>query len=202
MKEQEEKTSMKSKIIKFIENIIFNIKWVLNLFYFGLIFVLFMYGYTYTKELIAILHSLSTFTMDEMKLLVLDTVDIVMIANLIKMIIAGSYNSFISKNHGYHNENISSGMLKIKISTSILIVASIHLLKLFVNNEINWDIIEKQLFIYAAFLVCPLILGILEFLHVKQEKIESEIERVEVNHTTISNTISNNDLDEIIMGHK
>jgi len=50
----------------------------------------------------------------------LHAVDIVMIANLVKMIITGSYHSFIDKTHNEEIEKVSSGMLKVKMSTSIL----------------------------------------------------------------------------------
>ena len=55
----------------------------------------------------------------------LEDVDIVMIANLVKMIITGSYNSFVSKKHDDENEKVSSGMLKVKMSTSIMGVSAI-----------------------------------------------------------------------------
>jgi uncharacterized membrane protein YqhA len=43
-----------------------------------------------------------------------------MIANLVKMIITGSYHSFVDKEHGFKGENANSGMLKVKISTSLI----------------------------------------------------------------------------------
>lgn len=165
-----------SRAIKFAERFIFNIKWVLPLFYLGLAIVLLLYGYSFSKEVIHIFLESSHKGMDDMKVIVLDIIDVVMIANLIKMIITGSYNSFISKEHGYKNENVSSGMLKIKISTSIIVVASIHLLKSFISDKVDWDVIFKQLDIYGAFLISALILGVLEYLHVKSEVLEYSIQ--------------------------
>lgn len=162
----------KLKWKKFIENIIFNVKWLLILFYSGLMIILVLYAYAYAEQIFEVLKSVSRSSTDQLKLLVLDTIDIVMIANLVKMIITGSYNSFISKDHGHDNENISSGMLKIKISTSVLVVASIHLLKTFISETVVWNILIRDLMIYAAFIVSALALGILEYLHIKGEKIE------------------------------
>jgi uncharacterized membrane protein YqhA len=48
-------------------------------------------------------------------MITLEAVDTVMIATLVKMIITGSYHSFVDKNHGQPNESSSSGMLS-KIS--------------------------------------------------------------------------------------
>ena len=50
----------------------------------------------------------------------LELVDITMIANLIKMIITGSYTSFVNKFHKAPGEKVSSGMLKVKMSTSLV----------------------------------------------------------------------------------
>lgn len=164
------------------EAIIFNVKWLLIAFYLGLVAILFLYGFAYVKEIIHLTVTSLQMSTDELKIVVLDTVDVVMIANLVKMIIAGSYNSFISKDHGYLNESISSGMLKIKIGTSILVVSAIHLLKEFVNKSTDWDNLHKQLLIYVAFLATALVLGILEYLHVKSEVMEHDTKQETPHH--------------------
>ena len=161
----------KNAAIQFLENLVFNIRWVLPLFYLGLIVVLGVYGYTYVRELMHLVYEIPTST-EAMKIVVLDMVDVVMIANLVKMIITGSYNSFISKDHGYPSERISSGMLKIKIMTSIVIVASIGLLRNFVTESVEWEIVYRQLAIYGAFLLGAVALGFLEYMHIKGEVAE------------------------------
>jgi uncharacterized protein (TIGR00645 family) len=165
----------KPRGVVIIESIVFNVKWILPVFYLGLVIVLFLYGMTYLKSLFSIVAEASTLSTENMKIVVLDFVDVVMIANLVKMIIAGSYNSFVSKDHGRQNENISSGTLKIKISTSIIVVCSIHLLRSFVANGLNWEVMQCKLWIFAAFLATTLVLGILEYMHVKGEAIEAQI---------------------------
>jgi len=161
--------------LKWVESFYFNIKWILPLFYFGLVAVLFLYGYSFIKEIIQTFLRADTLSTDDLKVTLLDFIDIVMLSNLAKMIITGSWNSFISKDHGYKNENVSSGMLKIKISTSIIVLASIHLLKSFISEKIDWNLSYKQLDIYAAFLVSALVLGVLEYLHVRAEIMEQRL---------------------------
>ena len=165
----------KPRGVVIVEFIVFNVKWILPLFYLGLVVVLFLYGIAYLKGIFLIVAEASTFSTENMKIVVLDFVDVVMIANLVKMIIAGSYNSFVSKDHGRPNENISSGTLKIKISTSIIVVCAIHLLRNFVAEEVNWEVMQCKLWIFAAFLATTLVLGVLEFMHVKGEAIEAQI---------------------------
>jgi uncharacterized protein (TIGR00645 family) len=157
-----------------VESIIFNVKWILPIFYLGLVFVLLMYCVAYVKGIVATVTIGTALSTDNMEIVVLDFVDVVMIANLVKMIITGSYNSFVSKEHGRPNENISSGTLKIKISTSVIVVCSIHLLRNFVLDGVQLEEIRTKLWIYAAFLATTMVLGILEYLHIKSEAIEAQ----------------------------
>ena len=161
----------KSLPVKLAERTLFNIKWLLLPFYFGLAVVLFLYGWAYFNVLVESFHAPGN-DIDHMKLVVLDLIDAAMVANLIKMIVTGSYNSFISKEHGYKGENISSGMLKIKIATSVVVIMMIHLLKDFMHYEVNFDALEKDLAIFGAISVVTMILGLLEYIHIKGEQIE------------------------------
>lgn len=155
-----------------IEAVIFNARWLLIPFYIGLIIVLCLYEFTFIKQVVSIF-SLHELTTESMMLVVLEAVDVVMIANLVKMIISGSYNSFVSKTHGYQNENASSGMLKVKMSMSIIGVSSIHLLQSFVAAEhIPMEVITKQLMIHGIFIVGTLGIAIVEFLHIKGDALE------------------------------
>jgi uncharacterized protein (TIGR00645 family) len=167
------------RLAKGVETILFNVRWILTLFYMGLVAVMFLYGYSYAVEIYHLCKEgflgEGPLKLDEMKLIALDMVDIVMVANLIKMIMTGSYHSFISKKHGYANEAISSGALKIKISTSIIVVASIHLLKQFVTHT-TWDVLLPELATFAAFMLSALCLGLLELWHIKGEVLEHDAE--------------------------
>ena len=169
-------TGGRPRAVAIAEAIIFNIKWLLIPFYLGLVPVMLVYGYAYVKGIIDIVKRASTVPSEGMMLLTLDFVDMVMVANLLKMIITGSYNSFVSKDHGRPNENISSGTLKIKISTSIIVIGAIHLLREFVADDSRWTAIQVKLWIFFAFLATTLVLGALEYLHVKGLAIESQTE--------------------------
>jgi uncharacterized protein (TIGR00645 family) len=171
----------KLKIIRIVEEIIFNAKWILVLFYLGLISVMCVYTYTYAEELIRLLRFTSVQNADTMMLKILEIVDIVMVANLVKMILTGSYNSFISKEHGYPNENLSSGTLKIKMSTSMVGVSSIHLLRSFIDAEnIGWPEVGKQLSIHGILLVGAFTLVVIEYFHTKIERMEHDDEKATV----------------------
>lgn len=149
------------KLKHIIEKIIFGSKWLLIPFYFKLLWTLLRLMYNFFVS--------GTLSNEDL-MMTLEDVDIVMIANLVKMIITGSYNSFVDKNHGIDGEQVSSGALKIKMATSVMGVSSIHLLQTFINAaEVSVDTIHKQLWIHGIFIIGAITLGFIEFLHVKSE---------------------------------
>lgn len=157
---------------KQIERVLFGSKWLLAFFYFGLIVGQICYAWVYAKEIAFMLTEINAFTTNTIMLALLELVDMVMIANLVKMIITGSYNSSINRNHGFSNENISSGILKVKMSTSLIGVTSIHLLQSFINSSnIQWEDFYKKLIIHAMFLFGGIALAYIEYLHDKGDSI-------------------------------
>lgn len=160
---------------KLIEKIIFSSRWLLIPFYLGLFIAMLVYTYVYVNEIIDLVEHAHGMTKNVVLLATLELVDIVMIANLVKMIITGSYNSFVDKTHGVDGEKISSGMLKVKMSTSLIGVSSIHLLQTFISplkeatKELREETLHTQLIIHATFLVGALILAVIDYLHCKSE---------------------------------
>lgn len=166
---------------KDIEKIIFSSRWLLIPFYLGLFVAMLVYTYVYVCDIWNLVKEARSISKDLVLLSTLELVDIVMIANLVKMIITGSYTSFVNKEHEFTGEKVSSGMLKVKMSTSLIGVTSIHLLQSFINvTHSTWEDIVKQLYIHGIFLVGALILAIIDYLHAKsltfhtEEHIESK----------------------------
>jgi len=146
-----------------LEKVIFGSKWLLIPFYLKLFWTLgkLMYHFFFQGTL-----------SNEDLMSTLEDVDIVMIANLVKMIITGSYTSFVDKEHGVEGEKVSSGMLKVKMATSIMGVSAIHLLKTFIDAAspvLTIEILTKQLLIHGIFIVGALALAVIDYLHVKSE---------------------------------
>lgn len=159
---------MKNVTIKgLLEKFIFSSKWLLVPFFLKLFWTLLKLMYHFFRE---------GHLGNEDLMQTLEDVDIVMIACLVKMIITGSYHSFVSKKHGFDGEQVSSGALKIKMSTSIMGVSSIHLLKTFIDAEnLSMETIYKQLLIHGAFIVGSIVFAYIDYMHVKSEKLEHEI---------------------------
>ena len=145
-----------------IETVIFSSKWLLIPFYLKLFLTLGKLMYHFFSE--------GTLSNEDL-MSTLEDVDIVMIANLVKMIITGSYNSFVDKTHSEDAEKVSSGVLKVKMATSIMGVSSIHLLQTFINSaQVPIETIYKQLLIHGIFIVGGIVLAFIDYLHVKSEE--------------------------------
>lgn len=160
---------------KIIEKIIFNSKWLLLPFYLTLILALVVYTYFDLKEFIEYMIGFKSLNKETAMLTFVELIDMTMIANLGKMIITGSYNSFISKAHGYTGENVSSGMLKVKMATSLVGVTSIGILQKSIHIEsVSWDLLYKLVFVHVVFLGSAIVLEVVDYMHLKSEPHEVE----------------------------
>ena|ERR1041385_827141 len=160
-----------------LEQILFANKWLLVVFYFGLIIAQVMYSYTYAVEVWHMLHHATSLTKEEAMVAVLTLVDIAMVANLIKMIITGSYQVFVDK-IPENTEKVSSGALKVKMGTSLVGVTSIHLLQSFISaTELNTELGVK-VGLHVLFLISALVLSQIDLLHAKAEYWDARTEAI------------------------
>lgn len=151
---------------KFIEKLIFQSRWILVPFYLGLIIAQVFYCVKFVETVVELCKTFRGLDETALMLLVLTLIDITMIANLIKMIICGSYQTFVDKIDHDHSEKVSSGMLKVKMGSSLIGVSSIHLLQNFINSAgvSNRDLIAKCS-IHLIFLVSTIGLAYIDYLH-------------------------------------
>ena len=165
----------KNKVMKkIIETFIFSTKWLLIPFYIVLTLALVVYTYFDVKEFIDYILRLSHINKETAMVTFVELIDITMIANLGKMIITGSYNSFVDKTHGYEGENMSSGMLKVKMATSLVGVTAIGILQKSIDIfSVQWDTLYKLAFVHGIFLMSAVVLQVVDFLHEKSKTYES-----------------------------
>ena len=103
-------------------------------------------------------------------LVVLGLIDVVMISNLLVMVIAGGYDTFVSRmyleDHPDQPEwlnHVNASVLKVKLGTAIIGISSIHLLKSFINAA-NYDekVLMWQTIIHITFLVSALAIALVD----------------------------------------
>ncbi|HEX5802194.1 MAG TPA: TIGR00645 family protein [Azospira sp.] len=154
------------QIIKLLETTIFASRWIQAPLYLGLIVAQVVYCYLFMVELSHLVHNAfgeAHISEAEVMLVVLGLIDVVMIANLLIMVIVGGYETFVSRldleDHPDQPEwlsHVNAGVLKIKLSTAIIGISSIHLLKTFINagnlteHTIKWQVIIHVVFLVSA----------------------------------------------------
>ena len=159
---------------KIIESIIFEARWLLVPFYIVLVLSLVVYAYFDVQSFIEYVYNVGSINKTTAMLTFIELIDFAMVGNLGKMIITGSYNSFISKEHGRDNEHMSSGMLKVKMATSLVGITSIAILKVSVSITAltPWDLLLKLAFVHGVFLMSSVILQLVDYMHEKAEAFE------------------------------
>jgi uncharacterized protein (TIGR00645 family) len=173
---------MLKKVEHGLEHLIFWSRWLQAPIYVGLIVAQVLYCYKFG---VAVWHLFAQVGATEMAflLLVLELIDIAMVANLITMVVIGGYATFVSKldldktaDRPEWLEHIDPGAIKIKLATSLVGISSIHLLKSFIevgnpnmvlepgltkatHTDIMWQVI-----IHMTFVVSTLLLAISEYI--------------------------------------
>jgi uncharacterized protein (TIGR00645 family) len=150
--------------------LIFGSRWLQLPLYLGLILAQCVYVYKFLKELTRLVLEATSFTEQQIMLIVLGLIDVVMIANLLVMVIVGGFETFVSRlNLAGHPDqpewlsHVNASVLKIKLAMAIVGISSIHLLRTFIEagnlgspqaafteTGIMWQTIIHTIFILSA----------------------------------------------------
>ena len=152
--------------IKLLPSFIFASRWIQAPLYIGLVITQIVYVWLFMVELTHLVHGMfgdRQMTETDVMLIVLGLIDVVMVANLLIMVIVGGYETFVSRLHlDEHPDqpewlsHVNAGVLKIKLSTAIIGISSIHLLKSFINagalseHLLLWQVVIHMVFIVSA----------------------------------------------------
>ncbi|OQW54968.1 MAG: TIGR00645 family protein [Proteobacteria bacterium SG_bin9] len=120
--------------------LIFGSRWLQLPLYLGLIVAQGVYVVLFLKELWHLITHATSFTEQQIMLVVLGLIDVVMISNLLVMVIVGGYETFVSRLQleGHPDEpewlsHVNASVLKIKLAMAIIGISSIHLLRTFIE---------------------------------------------------------------------
>ncbi|MCX7373932.1 MAG: YqhA family protein [Alphaproteobacteria bacterium] len=166
-----------------IDRVILASRYLLVVFLLGLAAALGIYALKFLGKLVTYAGKAFQGGSDtEMLLGLLYLVDSVLVASLVTMVIIASYDSLVSpldaNVEGQRKlwvKKLNPGNLKLKLSLAIVGVSSIHLLQLFLKLE---DYSDRDLTwamaIHGLFVVCALVLGILDRLEAKSKSAASK----------------------------
>jgi len=156
--------------LRLLASFIFGSRWLQVPLYVGLIVAQCVYVVLFVKELWHLVSHATSFSEQEIMLIVLALIDVVMISNLLVMVIVGGYETFVSRlrleGHPDQPEwlgHVNANVLKVKLAMAIVGISSIHLLKTFIEAgnlgqpnakyteaAIMWQTIIHVIFILSA----------------------------------------------------
>lgn len=151
-----------------VERIILSSRWILVVFYLGLVAALAVYAVSFVYKFAKVAMNVFVFDDAEMILAMLALIDAALVASLILMVMIAGYENFVSRFDEAGDDvsflgKLDSGSLKIKVASSIVAISSIHLLQVFLNVQQYTDGKLMWLTImHLAFVVSALLLGFLE----------------------------------------
>jgi len=153
-----------------VERIILSSRWLLVVFYIGLVLALAVYAVAFAFKFLKVAGSVLELGEAEMILAMLGLIDAALVASLIVMVMISGYENFVSRFDEAEKEGevsflgkLDSGSLKIKVASSIVAISSIHLLQVFLNVDQYTDgKIMWLTLMHLAFVVSAVMLGFLE----------------------------------------
>jgi len=155
----------------FFETLIFNSRWLLAPFYFGLLFSIILLMVKFTKEFIHLAKILLHAEGSEIVVGILNLVDVTLVANLLLIMTFVGYETFVSKiDTGDHEDRpdwmgkVSFSGLKIKLFASIVAISGIELLNAFMNvTSFTSEQLAWKVGIHLVFVVSGLFLAITDW---------------------------------------
>ena len=151
-----------------VERIILSSRWLLVVFYLGLVAALAVYAFSFALKFLKVAKNVFTYDEADMILAMLGLIDAALVASLLVMVMISSYENYVSRLENANIElswlgKLDSGSLKIKVAASIVAISSIHLLQVFLNaTQYTNDKIILFMALHLTFVVSALLLGFLE----------------------------------------
>ena len=150
-------------------DVLFTTRWLLYPMNLGLAIAGMLYGLKFMMDLFDLLRHGLFMETEGVMLGVLGLVDMLMVANLVVMIYKGSHQIFIQRfliadpsNRPQWLDHVDSGILKIKMASSVAGITLIRLLKDFVNIEhVEWNVIVHRSIVHGVVLCSCMVMAVI-----------------------------------------
>ncbi len=158
---------MINRIETLIEKWLFVSRWLLVPLYLGLTLIFVALGIKFFQEVLHLAPQLLAMKETDLVLASLTLIDMVLVGNLLIMVILSGYENHVSQiNLDEGQERLSwlgkldAGSLKVKLSASIVLISSIHLLKAFMDvHQIANDKLMFMVIIHLTFVVSAILMA-------------------------------------------
>lgn len=155
---------MQQRIEHFLERAMYASRWIMGPIYLGMSLILFVLTFKFFQELYHFIPRVMDLPESEIILKLLTFIDLALVGSLTVIVMFSGYENFVSRididseteklgwlgTHDY-------GSLKTKVTSSIVAISSIHLLKVFMNIEATandkllWYVVVHLALVISAF---------------------------------------------------
>ncbi|MDX1916689.1 MAG: TIGR00645 family protein [Rickettsiaceae bacterium] len=163
---------MLKTIEKIIERSLFASRWLMAPFYICLSIGLFILLFSFMKEFAYFCSESLSMKPNRIILEILTLIDLSLAGNLVLIVVFSGYENFVSKmDLGDHidepdwRKSVDFAALKVKLLSSIIAIAGIYLLKIFMSVE-NYEFYEIlwTVIIYLVFVLSGFCLALMDFI--------------------------------------
>ena len=152
-----------------MEQVIFKSRWFLLPFYFGLFATLIIFSIHFVLQVTSFGVDIWDMGPNEALIVVLTMIDKVLVAGLVIMVLIGGYENSVSRLDISEEDRklswlgkLDASSLKLKLSTAIVSISSIHLLRVFLDmpnhesvdtEEVMWTLIVHFVMVLTALIL-------------------------------------------------
>ncbi len=155
-----------------VERVIFASRWLVAPIYLGLCASLLLLLYGFANHAIGVIYRLTTLQNDDIILAILEFIDFSLVGNLVILVVFSGFENFVSRMHLGNHEDIPSWKgtvdftnLKLKLLSSVIAIASINLLQVFLElKEIDQKAVMGHLIIYVILVLSGLIMALMDYI--------------------------------------
>jgi uncharacterized protein (TIGR00645 family) len=169
MSDQPAPASRANPVLRGIEYVLFNSRWIMAPFYFGLVVALAVLFLKFLRMLWEFILHAPGAKSSETILDALSLIDVTLVGNLILIVVFSGYENFVSRIDTSSNPTwpiwitkIDFAGLKQKLLASIVAISAIHVLEAFLNIDSSFDATKMTwlVAVHLVFVISALILAI------------------------------------------
>jgi uncharacterized protein (TIGR00645 family) len=161
--------SRSNPVLRVIESVLFNSRWLMAPFYFGLVIALAVLFIKFIKMLWEFILHAPDAKSSETILDTLSLIDVTLVGNLVLIVVFSGYENFVSRIDTSSHPNwpiwitkIDFAGLKQKMLASIVAISAIHVLEAFLNIDSNFDAVRMTwlVAVHLVFVISALLLAL------------------------------------------
>jgi uncharacterized protein (TIGR00645 family) len=169
MSDQPAPASRNNPVLRAIEYVLFNSRWIMAPFYFGLVVALAVLFLKFLRMLWEFILHAPGAKSSETILDALSLIDVTLVGNLILIVVFSGYENFVSRIDTSNNPTwpiwitkIDFAGLKQKLLASIVAITAIHVLEAFLNIDTSFDATRMtwMVAVLLVFVISTLLLAI------------------------------------------